>query len=92
MNRLLCGGEVLGALAMLLFCTASAQADLTIMPLGDSITYGVREYPLNVLGGYRTRLYSDLRDAGYSFSFIGTLTENAALDGNDGSTVFPRGQ
>jgi len=76
MKRFLYGLVVIGALGILLLCGASAKADLTIMPLGDSITYGVGEYPQNVLGGYRTRLYSDLHDAGYSFSFVGTSTEN----------------
>jgi hypothetical protein len=73
MKRLLCGVQVLAALGILLLCGPAAQADLTIMPLGDSITYGSGG---PIPGGYRTRLYSDLQDVGYSFTFVGTSTEN----------------
>jgi lysophospholipase L1-like esterase len=59
------------ALVILLFWGAAAEADFTIMPLGDSLTYGN-----GVPGGYRTRLYSDLHNAGYSFTFVGTSTDN----------------
>ena len=44
---------------------------LTIMPLGDSITWG-----LGAPGGYRTKLFQDLKRAGYQFSFIGSDTSN----------------
>src|SRR5712692_3908966 len=71
MKRFLCGLVVPGTLGILLCWGAVAEADFTIMPLGDSITYG---FP--VPGGYRNRLYSDLRNAGYSFSFVGTSTDN----------------
>ena len=71
MKRFLCGLAVLGALGVLLFWGAAAEADLTIMPLGDSITYGN-----GVPGGYRTRLYTDLHSAGFSFTFVGTVTAN----------------
>jgi hypothetical protein len=50
------------ALVVLLFWGAAAEAQLTIMPLGASETWG---YP--VPGGYRARLYTDLQNAGYSF-------------------------
>jgi lysophospholipase L1-like esterase len=60
---------------MLLFWGAAAEAQLTIMPLGDSLTYGGRpDSP--VPGGDRTRLYMDLHDAGFSFTFVGTSTDN----------------
>jgi hypothetical protein len=69
------GFPVLGALGVLLFCGATAKADLTIMPLGDSLTYGGRlDSP--VPGGYRTRLYMDLHDAGFSFTFVGASKDN----------------
>src|SRR5215831_3934609 len=67
MKRFNCGFEVLAALGILLLWGAAARADLTIMPLGDSITYGAKSFTELVPGGYRTRLYSDLHDAGYSF-------------------------
>ncbi len=70
MKRLLCGLAVLGALAIVLFCREAANADFTIMPLGDDNTVG------SPPGGYRTRLYSDLHNAGYSFTFVGTSTTN----------------
>ena len=44
---------------------------LTIMPLGDSITWG-----LGAPGGYRTKLYQNLKRAGYQFAFIGSDTSN----------------
>ena len=44
---------------------------LTIMPLGDSITWGV-----DAPGGFRTKLYQNLKRAGYDFTFIGSDTTN----------------
>jgi hypothetical protein len=69
---------VLGAFGVLLFWRAAAQADFTIMPLGDSTTWGGAPSPPYVIvpGGYRTRLYTDLQNAGYSFTFVGTSTDN----------------
>src|SRR5207302_129361 len=74
MKRSLCDLGVLGlgALGILLSCGTAAHADLTIMPLGASITSGSGGTP----GGYRDRLYADLHDAGYSFAFVGSSTEN----------------
>jgi lysophospholipase L1-like esterase len=46
---------------------------LRVMPLGDSITYG-----LGASGGYRAPLYQLLTNAGYSLDFIGTQTGNGA--------------
>jgi lysophospholipase L1-like esterase len=63
------------AFIILLFWGAAAEAQLTIMPLGDSITYG-DTFNGPVPGGYRTHLYSDLHNAGYSFTFVGTQTAN----------------
>ncbi|MDA3923971.1 MAG: GDSL-type esterase/lipase family protein [Kiritimatiellae bacterium] len=45
---------------------------IRIMPLGDSITYGVP-----VVGGYRIPLYSALTDAGYNVDYVGTQTSNS---------------
>jgi hypothetical protein len=64
------------ALTLLLSCTAAADADLTIMPLGASATWGGAPGFDIVPGGYRTRLYTDLQNAGYSFTFVGTSTDN----------------
>jgi hypothetical protein len=64
------------ALSLLLFWGAAARADLTIMPLGASPTWG-GAYGYDIVpGGYRTRLYTDLQNAGYSFTFVGTSTDN----------------
>jgi lysophospholipase L1-like esterase len=63
------------ALGILLFWGAATWADFTIMPLGDSITYGSQSQA-DIPGGYRTRLYSDLHNAGFTFTFAGTQTTN----------------
>jgi hypothetical protein len=69
------------ALGILLFWGASAEAELTIMPLGASVTEGLGNYLTGefVPGGFRSRLYSDSHSAGYSFSFVGTQTDNPSL-------------
>ena len=48
---------------------------IKIMPLGDSITYG-----MDVPGGYRLPLYQKLTAAGYTVDYIGTQTGNSAAD------------
>ena len=53
----------------------------SIMPLGDSITMG---YPVE--GGYRDPLYDRLHAHGYTFSFVGSSTENPS------STLTDAGQ
>ncbi len=45
------------------------HAQITIMPVGDSITAGVEQ--TGVTGGYREPLYTMLTNAGISFKFIG---------------------
>jgi hypothetical protein len=64
------------ALGILLFWGAAAEAQFTIMPLGASDTVGYASFTEVVPGGYRTQLYSGLHDAGYSFRFVGTSTDN----------------
>jgi hypothetical protein len=76
MKRFSCGFEVLGVLGTLLLWGAAAQADVTIMPLGVSTTWGGANGYDIVPGGYRTRLYTELQNAGYSFTFVGTSTDN----------------
>ena len=44
---------------------------IKIMPLGDSITDGS-----GAAGGYRTKLYNDLTNAGLNVSFVGSATDN----------------
>jgi lysophospholipase L1-like esterase len=58
----------------------------TIMPLGDSITYGDQTNPSQIPGGYRTQLYSDLHAANYAFNFVGSQT------GNPSATLTAAGQ
>ena len=61
---------------------------MTIMPLGDSITYGVGSP-----GGYRTPLAQDLTAQGINFHFVGsvTLNDTAYLDqlGDQGQEGHP---
>ena len=78
MKRFPCGLVASGTLGILLCWGAVAEADFTIMPLGASTTYGGAAGFDIVPGGYRTRLYSDLHNAGYTFTFVGTVTENAS--------------
>ncbi len=52
---------------------SAATPPLRIMPLGDSITYGV-----STGGGYRLPLYVALTNAGYNVDFVGTQTANGA--------------
>lgn len=57
-----------------------------IMPLGDSITYG-NSTPSDVPGGYRDRLNTDLKNAGYSFTSVGSHTSNPSTQlTTDGQT------
>ena len=52
---------------------STASAQLTILPLGDSLTDGYQ-----IAGGYRTELDKDLTGAGINFTFEGTETDNAS--------------
>lgn len=55
---------------------ASAKP-LTIMPLGDSITYGYAT-PNFIPGGYRAPLLQDLTAMGYQVQFVGSDTTNSS--------------
>ena len=58
--------------SLLLLNQASAlPPPIRIMPLGDSITYGV-----GAAGGYRTPLYRLLTNLNYNVDFVGTQTTN----------------
>jgi hypothetical protein len=59
--------------AGLFFCTPNAFAQITLMPLGDSITKGAGDSG----SGYRDELYTDLSKAGVKFQFVGATTANA---------------
>jgi lysophospholipase L1-like esterase len=64
--------------------SAQAQTPPTrILPLGDSLTSGVSGSVVN--GGYRSRLYTLLTNAGYNVDFIGlnTDTNNPTLPDRD---------
>lgn len=63
--------------------TALAQK---ILPLGDSITDGYQ-----VPGGYRTELYEQLTNAGASFTFQGSQTDNPSGALTAGSQVHHEG-
>jgi len=52
-----------------------------IMPIGDSITFGIGED-----GGYRKYLYNLLKESGYNFDFVGTEGEDVATVEIDGKT------
>lgn len=62
-------------LAILFIPLKSAVAQLTIMPMGDSITVGVDNETISA-GGYRDPLYRDLTGAGISFVFEGAANTN----------------
>ena len=68
-----------GVLAFLILgigpVSGAIASPITIMPLGDSITYGYSD-PVPVPGGYRSVLYRDLVGAGYTPQFVGSLTNN----------------
>lgn len=54
-----------------------AHAAIRIMPLGDSITFGVKVSSVprdnNYVTGYRQLLYSDLTGLGYEVDFVGSM-------------------
>lgn len=63
----------LALVASVIFSSASGQIvhAQSILPLGDSITDGYE-----VTGGYRTELYKRMTNAGATFSFLGSQTDN----------------
>ena len=58
---------------------AIADEPVKIMPLGDSITYGIGSTNYN---GYRKPLYQALTTADCNFDFVGSLTNGDFLDPN----------
>lgn len=65
--------NIVALIIVLLAGIVGSAAPVRIMPMGDSITYGV-----GVPGGYRTELYRDLTGAGLSFQFVGSGNDNAS--------------
>ena len=57
----------------------AAPAPVGIMPLGDSITYGMTAPETATPGGYRGYLADDLAAAGLSWSYIGSSADNPPL-------------
>lgn len=73
-GRFLCAGYLCWMLLLVFTNSANAQvAPLRILPLGDSITFG-----LGAPGGYRAPLFDVLTAQGYQVDFVGTQTSNAA--------------
>ncbi|WP_052055414.1 GDSL-type esterase/lipase family protein [Myxosarcina sp. GI1] len=57
--------------------TATNNTPLKVMPLGDSITYGVSGYIDWESGGYRAFLGNKLASDRFSFDFVGSQTDGA---------------
>lgn len=71
---------------LLLFClaaTGAATAAISILPLGDSITYGGPGDGGVSIPSYRAWLYQDLRASGYDVDFVGSLNKPDAPAGSD---------
>ena len=62
--------------------SADAAEQLRIMPIGDSITFGLGED-----GGYRKYLDQTLKDKGISFDMVGPEGQNAASFRGNGQTI-----
>ena len=61
--------------ASLAFTAAADNPRLRVMPLGDSITEGVGSAQG---GGYRTPLYTMLKNLGYNVDLVGANTANSS--------------
>ena len=81
LNRLFC---FVGLSLLAISGIASAQPDVRILPLGDSITLGCCSGSASQ-GGYRNTLYTSLTNAGYTVDFLGTQTDtlNPGLPDSD---------
>lgn len=75
MARWICGLLVLLAIAGGRRGAVAAEP-LRVMPLGDSITRGSLGHPRYAPGGYRTRLFSVLRERGLKVDFVGSQQTN----------------
>jgi lysophospholipase L1-like esterase len=71
---------VLSVITILTISTGARAANaVKIMPLGDSITRGTG---FAYIWGYREPLYVNLINGGYSFDFVGSLTNGSFADPN----------
>ena len=70
--------------ALLFIFLSSSAAQIRIMPLGDSITWGITYIPgVSTDEGYRGFLFDSLSTAGYNFDFVGGLQNGDALSDKD---------
>lgn len=58
------------------------QQKITIMPLGDSITYGYIDGVSLVKGGYRSHLWNLLKSNNFNVDFVGSLVNGTLEDRN----------
>ena len=72
-------------LALLPLWPARASLTPAILPLGDSITWGVGSNFVNTPGGYRGELGRELGQAGIPFRYVGTSTDNPPLGADPNS-------
>ncbi|MDB6078151.1 MAG: hypothetical protein JWO82_1898, partial [Akkermansiaceae bacterium] len=84
-----------GALFSILLSHLHAQALVRVMPLGDSITYGMGAGPAMIPGGYRDPLARDYAAKGSPFVFVGSDSTNSTAyltangqQNNEGHTGF----
>jgi GDSL-like lipase/acylhydrolase family protein/type IX secretion system substrate protein len=70
--------------ALLFIFLSSSAAQIRIMPLGDSITWGITYLPgVSTDEGYRGFLFDSLSTAGYNFDFVGGLQNGDSLTDKD---------
>jgi hypothetical protein len=76
MMRLLRAFLFISIVVIALSCAQIVAEPVVIMPLGDSLTWGLPSSGDKTPGGYRTELSKLLTDAGRTVQFIGTQTDN----------------
>jgi lysophospholipase L1-like esterase len=68
----------------ILLVSSFLHGQIKIMPLGDSITWGITEIPEEATDeGYRGFLYDSLSSGGYNFDFVGGLQNGDSLTDKD---------
>ena len=77
-------GLVLLGSAALVRPGPAAASGATIMPLGDSITFGETAPEANTPGGYRGYLAQDLTADGVAWTYVGSSEDNAPLGADPG--------
>lgn len=75
----------------LLFQASQIRAQVRIMPLGNSLTAGLKAAGSDPIGGYRDDLATMLTNAGVNFTFVGSQTHGTGFpadhEGHPGWTV-----